>query len=183
MIIVLLILISLVCFIIFMILKYENCNYQKFCKYVLVLGARVLDKDTPCKALENRLIIAKNYLDKFKNSIVIVSGGKGKDEPLPEAVVMKNYLIKQNISEHRILIEDLSRNTFENLSNVKRLLRDENEILIITSGFHLFRARMLAKRVGFKKISLIGSHISFKSKIRNLCREIFAIIKSFFLDW
>lgn len=183
MIIVLLVLIILLCLILFLILKYEKSNCNKFCKYILVLGARILDEDTPCKVLENRLLIAKEYMDKFENSKVIVSGGKGIDEPFSEAIVMKNYLRKQGISEHRIIIEDLSTNTFENLMNTRNLLCKENEILIITSGYHLFRAKMLAKRVGFKTIHLIGSHVSFRSRSRNLFREIFAIIKSFFFDW
>ncbi len=183
MILVLLILIILICLIIFLILKYENSNYDKFCKYILVLGARILDENTPCRVLENRLLIAKEYMNKFKDSKVIVSGGKGEDEPFSEAIVMKKYLIKHGICEHRIIIEDLSKNTFENLMNTRNLLCGANEILIITSGYHLFRAKMLAKRVGFKTIYLIGSQVSFKSRGRNLFREIFAIIKSFFFDW
>ena len=101
-------------FITFLILKYENSKCEEFCQYVLVLGAKILDKDTPCKVLEERLLISKRYLDKFPNSKVIVSGGKGEDEPIAEAIVMKNYLIKQNISEHRIIIDKLWKWNFNN---------------------------------------------------------------------
>ena len=101
--------------ILYLVLKYEKSNCEKFCEYVLVLGARILDENTPCKVLENRLISAIIYLQKFENSKVIVSGGTGIDEPISEGYVMKKYLINHGIDKHRIFVEDLSKNTFENL--------------------------------------------------------------------
>lgn len=169
--------------ILYLVLKYEKSNCEKFCEYVLVLGARILDEDTPCKVLENRLISAIIYLQKFENSKVIVSGGTGIDEPISEGYVMKKYLINHGIDKHRIFVEDLSTNTFENLKNTKQILKDVDEILIITSKYHLFRSKILSRRVGFRKIYLIGSEVNAGSRQKNIIREIFAIIKSIFFDW
>ena len=169
--------------ILYLIFSYKNSTYNEFCKYVLVLGAKILDKDTPCKILENRLKSAIEYLNMFKDSIVIVSGGKGNDEPVSESEVMMKYLIKHNISKKRIIIENSSYNTYQNLKETKELLGNTTEILIVTSGYHLLRSKILAKRVGFKNINLIGSEVSNSRILKNLIREIFAIIKSFFLDW
>lgn len=166
-----------------LVLVYSKRNDQKFCSYVLVLGAKILDENTPCKVLENRLICAIKYLNKFKDSKVIVSGGIGEDEPISEGFVMKKYLMKNGICEDRILIEGLSTNTFENLKNTKEILGGIDEILIITSNYHLFRAMILAKRIGFSKIYLIGSKVNVGSRQKNILREIFAIIKSIFFDW
>lgn len=169
--------------ILYLVLKYEKSNCEKFCEYVLVLGARILDEDTPCKVLENRLISAIIYLHKFENSKVIVSGGTGIDEPISEGYVMKKYLINHGIDKHRIFVEDLSTNTFENLKNTKQILKDVDEILIITSKYHLFRSKILAGRVGFRNIYLIGSEVNAGSRQKNIIREIFAVIKSIFFDW
>ncbi len=169
--------------ILYLVLKYEKSNCEKFCEYVLVLGARILNENTPCKVLENRLISAIIYLQKFENSKVIVSGGTGIDEPISEGYVMKKYLINHGIDKHRIFVEDLSTNTFENLKNTKQILKDVDEILIITSKYHLFRSKILARRVGFRKIYLIGSEVNAGSRQKNIIREIFAIIKSIFFDW
>lgn len=169
--------------ILYLVLKYEKSNCEKFCEYVLVLGARILDKDTPCKVLENRLISAIIYLQKFENSKVIVSGGTGIDEPVSEGYVMEKYLINNGIDKYRIFIEDLSTNTFENLKNTKQILKNVDEILIITSRYHLFRSKILARRVGFRKIYLIGSEVNAGSRQKNIIREIFAVIKSIFFDW
>ena len=124
-----------------------------------------------------------DYLNKFKDSKVIVSGGKGIDEEVSEGYVMKKYLMKNGIDENRIFIEDSSTNTFENLNNTRKILVNIDEILIITSKYHLLRSKILANRVGFKKVYLIGSEVSKISRNRNLMREVFAIIKSIFLDW
>ena len=169
--------------ILYLVLKYEKSNCEKFCEYVLVLGARILDEDTPCKVLENRLISAIIYLHKFENSKVIVSGGTGIDEPISEGYVMKKYLINHGIDKHRIFVEDLSTNTFENLKNTKQILKDVDEILIITSKYHLFRSKILAELVGFRKIYLIGSEVNASNRQKNIIREIFAVIKSIFFDW
>lgn len=169
--------------ILYLVLKYEKSNCEKFCEYVLVLGARILDEDTPCKVLENRLISAIIYLQKFENSKVIVSGGTGIDEPISEGYVMKKYLINHGIDKHRIFVEDLSTNTFENLKNTKQILKDVDEILIITSKYHLFRSKILAERVGFRNIYLIGSEVNASNRQKNIIREIFAVIKSIFFDW
>lgn len=171
------------CVIFYLVLIYSKRYDEKFCNYVLVLGARILDENTPCKVLENRLICAIKYLNKFKDSKVIVSGGIGIDEPISEGFVMKKYLMKHGISEERILIEGLSTNTFENLKNTREILNGIDEILIITSDYHLFRSMILAKRIGFSKIYLIGSKVNVGSRQKNIFREIFAIIKSIFFDW
>lgn len=184
-ILVFLILVLLILFfgILFMILKFEKSRCDEFCKYVLVLGARIIDEDTPCKVLEDRLRTSIDYLKKFKCTYVIVSGGIGDDEPVSEGFVMKKFLIRMGISENRILMEDSSRNTFENLKNTREILKDVDEILIITSGYHLFRSKILAKRIGFKKVYLIGSEVGQESRIKNIFREVFAMIKSVIFDW
>ena len=169
--------------ILYLVLKYEKSNCEKFCEYVLVLGARILDEDTPCKVLENRLISAIIYLHKFENSKVIVSGWTGIDERISEGYIMKKYLINHGIDKRRIFVEDLSTNTFENLKNTKQILKDVDEILIITSKYHLFRSKILARRVGFRKIYLIGSEVNASNRQKNIIREIFAVIKSIFFDW
>lgn len=169
--------------ILILIFVYGESHCRKFSKYLLVLGARIIDEETPCKTLEKRLLCAAQYLKKFEESKVIVSGGQGVDEPLPEAFVMKKFLVSCGISENRILVEDTSTNTFENMKNTKKILGDVREILVVTSKYHLFRARILAKRVGFKKVYLIGSETFYEKVWKDFFREIIAVIKSFFFDW
>ena len=82
--------------------------------YVIILGARLYG-DIPSPALRERLIVAKDYLVDNEDVKVIVTGGQGEDELIPEAEAMAKYLVNNGIEENRIIIEDQSTSTFENL--------------------------------------------------------------------
>lgn len=93
--------------------------------YVVVLGAQVR-KSGPSLVLRYRLDKAIEYLDENPNTICIVSGGKGPNEPFPEAQGMADYLKEHGIAEQRILEEPESKTTEENIVNSKKLISDDN---------------------------------------------------------
>lgn len=153
--------------------------------YVIVLGAR-LYRDTPSPALLERLKVANEYLKEHKDVEVIVSGGQGHDESITEAEAMKRYLVNNGIEENRIIMEDESTNTFENLKYTRDIIRglDEKEdyrVLIVTNKFHLFRAKFLAKRLGMVPYGL-PARIPPSVIVQSYIREYFAVIKSFIFD-
>ncbi|MDO5128269.1 MAG: YdcF family protein [Eubacteriales bacterium] len=114
---------------------------------VIVLGCRVYD-GKPSKTLEGRLDAAYDYLIDHENAVCIVSGGKGSNENISEAACMYNYLVEKGIDENRIYMEDKSRTTRENLEFSKKIIEENglNEnIAIVTSEFHEYRAGLIAK--------------------------------------
>jgi uncharacterized SAM-binding protein YcdF (DUF218 family) len=153
--------------------------------YVIVLGARLYG-EIPSPALLERLKIAKGYLLENKDVKVVVSGGQGLNEDIAEAYAMKKYLVDNGIEKSRIIIEDKSTSTFENLrlslDKIREVDDKENiKILIASNKYHIFRSKLLAKRLGLIPYGLPAKTppiIIFKSYIR----EYFAVIKSFFLD-
>ena len=68
------------------------------------------------------LIKQTEYLKSHEKTIAIVSGGQGKGEDISEALAMKQGLIKQNIAEDRIIMEDKSTSTDENITFSKPLI-------------------------------------------------------------
>ena len=78
------------------------------------LGAKVNGK-VMSKALYERAITGLHYLKENKGTKVIVTGGQGSDEEIPEAEALRSYLLEHGIPNERIIIEDKSVNTFENL--------------------------------------------------------------------
>ena len=88
--------------------------------YLLVLGAGIYD-DQPGKTLACRLETARQQLEANPNQIAILCGGQGFDEIMPESTVMKNWLIERGISPDRLIEENRSRNTVENIANAKAL--------------------------------------------------------------
>ena len=65
--------------------------------YLVVLGAQMWESG-PSKALKLRLDAAYEYLMENENTIVIVSGGQGSNEPISEAQGMYDYLVGRGIA-------------------------------------------------------------------------------------
>lgn len=115
---------------------------------VIVLGAKI-NGDQPSLMLSRRLSMAASYLKTNPEAVVVVTGGQGNDEDYPEAHVMASYLENLGISPERISIEDQSSNTRGNFTNTHNLgfVSDGSPVLIVTDGFHQFRAWVFAQSV------------------------------------
>lgn len=145
--------------------------------YVVVLGAQVR-KSGPSKALRYRLDTAADYLRNSPDTICIVSGGKGANEPFPEAQGMADYLKAHGIEEGRILQESKSKTTQENIVNSKKLIAGDNaSVGIITNDFHMFRALQIAHDNGLDEAQGIAAGSPPDMLVNNMVREFFAEIK------
>ncbi len=98
--------------------------------YVIVLGAQV-HKDRPSVVLKYRLDRAAEYLRDNPETICIVSGGQGSNEPYTEAYGMQQYLLQQGIDADRILIEDQSKTTQKICVSVKRRYRNQLQLELL----------------------------------------------------
>ena len=115
--------------------------------YLIILGAKV-NPNGPSLTLQKRINAAYEYLAEHPNTIVIASGGQGWDEPMSEARCIANKLIAMGISADRILLEDRSTDTAENIQYSKKLIDDSPDItvLVLSNDFHCFRASGIARR-------------------------------------
>lgn len=153
---------------------------------MVILGAQ-LQEQGPSLFLQRRLERALDYLEDHPDTLVVVSGGQGPDEPDTEANGMESFLRAGGFAG-TILKEDRSHNTFQNLTNSKRTLEEagydlSGGVVIVSNDFHLARAGMLAKRVGFENVStLAAASDHFGHKLYNFVREPVGLVKSFILD-
>ena len=148
---------------------------------LIILGS-LIRGDEISKILHSRLEKGAILLKENPHLRVILTGGNGNKEKFPEAQVMKKVLVEQfGVEEERIIIEDLSKNTFENLLFCKRLISDKR-VAIITSEFHSMRVKMITYRL---KIScqIIGAKTYGVKRYKWELREHLALIKSLFLDY
>lgn len=139
-----------------LMLKEMNDNPKDENTTLVVLGCQMKESG-PSLMLRRRLDAAYNYLIDHENVKVIVSGGKGVDEPVSEASGMRDYLISSGISPDRIYIEDRSKNTEENIAFSKEIIERENlcgDITIVTDGYHQLRADIFAKRQGIRSYNI-----------------------------
>ena len=147
--------------------------------YIIVLGAQVRE-DGPSVVLRYRLDAAIDYLNKNPDTICIVSGGQGRNEPFSEAEGMAEYLIANGIEQDRILLEDESTSTVENIQNGKIFMEmPYNGVGIVTNNFHVFRATQIAKAQGLEGVCGITADSSVLYLPNNVLRECCGILK----DW
>lgn len=144
--------------------------------YIIVLGAQVRESG-PSAALKYRLDEAVEYLEDNPKTICIVSGGQGANEPYSEAKGMAQYLKEQGIDASRILLEDKSLNTEQNMEYSKALIKDGASAGIITNDFHLFRAKQIARKYGLDNICGIAAKSTPVYLPNNMLREFLAEIK------
>lgn len=153
--------------------------------YMIILGARLYG-EVPSPALSERLKVAEVYLKDNPDIKVIVSGGQGPDEYISEALAMERYLINRGIDKSRIILEDTSKSTYENISNslgiIKQVDGVENpRVILVTNRFHVFRSKLLANRLGAKAYGL-PAEVPPSILVPQYIREYFAVIKSFIFD-
>ena len=147
--------------------------------YLIVLGAKV-NGTTPSHAMADRLDAALDYLQTFPDASVIVSGGQGDDEGISEAEAMAVWLRAHGIDDTRILLEDQSETTRENLENSFAIIRAHggdpaDGVAIVTSEYHLYRAREMAAALGAKPIGVAARTGIFAMRINYFIREAVAV--------
>lgn len=146
---------------------------------IIVLGAQVKPDGTPSLQLQWRIDAAAQAW-KDRNCLVIACGAKGSNEPAPEALVMRDELIKQGVPEEMILTDAESFNTRQNIDHAVKLLegRDADHVLIVTSDYHLPRAMAIAEDAGLDASGL-GSptKLGLRFWLKNHGREGLAWIK------
>ncbi|MFS0875264.1 YdcF family protein [Solibacillus isronensis] len=148
-------------------------------EYVVILGAKVKPGGIPSQSLKNRLDAAVDYLQKYPTVKAIVTGGQGADEDRTEASVMADYLIEHGIAEDRVLLEDQSTTTYENLLFAKKMLpANIVSITIISNDFHLKRATILARKLGLKA-DVVAAPTPKVVNTKSRIRERLAIIKAY----
>ncbi len=147
--------------------------------YVIVLGAKV-NGSTPSRSLRYRIESAADYLREHPDCKAIASGGQGPDEGISEAQAIADTLQAAGISADRILLEDRSESTEENLGFSLALMESDggstdSPVVIVTSDFHMFRALRLAARAGYQNVSGKTASSMISLIPQNHLREILAV--------
>ena len=147
--------------------------------YLIVLGARV-DPDGPSPALNRRLNCVMAVLDQHPKAAIIATGGQGPDEPMTEARCIRDELQKRGVDPARILMEDRSTATVENLQNAKALMTSPDAPAgIITNNYHVWRAVHLARKAGLTNAHGIAAEYTGYTKFHYMIREAFCIVGDF----
>jgi uncharacterized SAM-binding protein YcdF (DUF218 family) len=139
--------------------------------YLIVLGAK-----TGSVTMERRVERAAEYLRENPDTICIVSGGQGPDEETTEAQYMRDMLLARGITPDRIITENMSKNTAENI-RFSHVYADGSgvSVALVSSDYHMFRAMSLARKEFSGDVYGLPSRSSKLSFPHYAVREFFTI--------
>ncbi len=152
------------------VLNLIHIRNRKDLDYIIVLGSGIIqDRVTPL--LASRIEEGIRLLKENPKAILILSGGQGCGESVPESVAMYDYCLKQGVDPKRMKKETESKNTEQNLAFSYDLINDRNaKIAIVTTRYHVFRALELARRANIPCIGY-GSKTKWYFTLNALLRE------------
>ena len=159
------------------IIKAMNTEPEENADYIIVLGAAVRG-DEPTSPMLFRMHCACDYMEDNPNTILIASGGQGATENMSEAECIRRYLTEWGIAEDRIILEDKSTSTEENIRNSFKLIPENaGRVGIVTNSFHIYRALLIAHAQGHDNVFGIPATTLLPLGIHYTVREFFGVLK------
>ncbi len=151
-------------------------NPGEECDYVVVLGCYVNERG-PSQTLLDRINAAYDYLTAHPDSIAVVTGGQGPDEPMTEAQCMYNVLVDRGIDPDRVWMEGEATSTWENLKFSLDLIQEKagqrpDRIGLLSSEFHLYRSGLQARAQGVEAVGIPAHTSKFSQMVNHFMREV-----------
>ncbi|WP_165003466.1 MULTISPECIES: YdcF family protein [unclassified Enterococcus] len=152
--------------------------------YIVVLGAGLIDGEKVSPLLAKRINKAIAFYRAQSRAtlnppILLMSGGQGPDEKIPEAIAMKQYALEQGIPERDILVETNSTTTLENMRFSKEIMDQRQKgpyrAIFSSNNYHIFRAGLYARQAKLKANG-IGAKTAFYYLPNAFLREYIAVL-------
>lgn len=164
---------------------YGNCDNVTYEEDALIVLGAGLHGESPSLPLARRLDAAKKYYDKNPEAVLIVSGGQGFQEDIPEAEAMKKYLVNLGVPEEKIIEEKRSHSTAQNMEFSKEILEEmfgeDYTAALVTNHFHVYRAVSVAKEAGLENVTHCHAGMKWYNMIPCYLRECAAVVKHWIL--
>lgn len=143
--------------------------------YIVVLGARV-NGTVPSGSLRNRIRVGAEYLRDNPQTIAVLSGAQGSGEEISEARCMYDNMVAAGIDPARLILEEQSTDTAENLRNSRALIPEGASVGLVTNNFHIFRALALARNQGWTDVRGVPVATTMLSLPHYLMREFVGVV-------
>jgi uncharacterized SAM-binding protein YcdF (DUF218 family) len=180
---------SLAAFFGLLALRQQAQNLQSLKPEVIVVLGSSTPNAQPSPTLVERLNLAYTLAQQSPSAKVIVSGGVDFRQSVSEASVMAAYLESKGLDKSRMVLEERSTSTYENLVFSLRLLQaggqtpntSEAATVLVTSDFHTLRAGWIAKKAGWTNVTTAGAVTPLYMRYNAWLREYFAFVSGWLL--
>ena len=139
--------------------------------YAIVLGL-ALENGEPAPDLLARLDTARDYLERYPDARLILTGGNANESGRTEANVMHDVLIENGVPEDRLILEDQAQTTKENFSNIAGIVTADEPVVMISSDYHMDRAVRIASENGFSHVMRLPAPSAVISFGANMLSEV-----------
>ena len=148
---------------------------DNFNNSICILFGKKLINNLPDADYKGRL----NHLLQSQFSTAVIMGGKTGGSIITEAEAGLHFLQEQGLKQNtRVLLEQGSQNTLENLKNTRQILNKQSAI-IISNHYHLARCAMLAESLAIRySLYAAENHFSYSWLNIGKCMK-----EAFFLHW
>jgi len=131
------------------VFSYRNASSDAPADAAVVLGAAVWGAEVS-PVFRERINHGIDLYRKGRVRKLIFTGGRGNSGEPTESSAARRYAMRSGVPAADILIEEESRNTYENIVYAKRLAdaRGVRKVLIVSDPLHMKRAVAMAGDVG-----------------------------------
>lgn len=143
----------------------------------LLLGAKVYDNGMLSYIMKDRADTAIEIYNIGKVNKILMSGDHGT-QGYDEVNVVKEYLIKNGVTEDDIFTDHAGFDTYDSVYRAKDIFEVES-VIIVTQDFHLARSVYTANSLGVKGVGIVADKRLYWGMMRNKLREILARLKAF----
>ena len=139
--------------------------------YAIVLGL-ALENGEPAPDLLARLDTAREYLNKYPEARLILTGGNADESGRMEADVMRDILTERGVPQERLILEDRAQTTKENFRNIAGIVSAGEPVVMISSDYHMDRAVRNAAESGFTRVMRLPAPSRFLAYGANMLSEV-----------
>ncbi|MBQ5607443.1 MAG: YdcF family protein [Oscillospiraceae bacterium] len=144
---------------------------------VLVLGCYVFENGTPSAMLHDRLTRGVELYDLGAAPKLLMSGDHGR-EHYNEVDAMKRFAVDAGIPAENVFMDHAGFSTYESIYRAKEVFQAQ-KILIVTQGYHLYRALYIAEQFGLEAYGISSDYRAYAGQLIRDVREVLARVKDF----
>lgn len=144
---------------------------------ILVLGCGVWDDGRPSHMLEDRLKRSLELFELGASEKLLMSGDHGRTN-YDEVNVMKSFVVDAGVPSEDVFMDHAGFSTYESMYRAKEIFQAK-KIIIVTQGYHLYRAIYIAQRLGLEAYGVASDYRTYTGQQARDLREILARVKDF----
>lgn len=144
---------------------------------ILVLGCGVRSDGSPSNMLHDRLRRGVELYDMGAAPKLLMTGDHGR-ENYDEVDTMKTFAVEAGIDSDDIFMDHAGFSTYESMYRAKEIFQAKR-IIIVTQGYHLYRALYIAQSLGLEAYGVAADYRSYSGQTSRDLREVLARVKDF----